>query len=235
MGHSIVKVRAALAPIFLQPSPPADWAGVALRDCVLRARQNGKELARWRGDLLFTHRGISGPTALGISRELAESRAAGPIMLEVDTLPGSVYEELSNQVAEAARNHPRRAMAAKLEALLPNRLVPAILEAAGLEPGLTGAYLSQKARNRLVHTLKAWPIGAVHHVPLEKGEVVAGGVALDEVDPQTMRSRKAEGLYLAGEILDVAGAVGGYNLQAAFSTGFVAGESAARDLLGPPA
>jgi predicted flavoprotein YhiN len=91
--------------------------------------------------------------------------------------------------------------------------------------------LRQKERNRLVETLKAWRIGWVEHVPLEKGEVVAGGVSLDEVDPQSMRSLKTHGLYLCGEILDIAGPIGGYNLQAAFSTGFVAGETAARDSL----
>src|SRR5207302_11282196 len=92
---------------------------------------------------------------------------------------------------------------------------------------ITGAYLSQQARNRLVATLKGWQVGGVQHVPLEKGEVVAGGIALDEVDSQTMKAKRAEGIYLAGEILDVAGAIGGYNRQAAFSTGFVAGETAA--------
>jgi predicted flavoprotein YhiN len=77
--------------------------------------------------------------------------------------------------------------------------------------------------------LKGWPLGTVRTVPLEKGEVVAGGVSLDEVDPKTMRSAKVEGLYLCGEVLDIAGPVGGYNLQAAFATGFVAGETAAQD------
>ena len=100
---------------------------------------------------------------------------------------------------------------------------------AGIERAGIFARLEKKARNRLASTLKAWPLGPVRAVPLEKGEVVAGGVTLDEVDPQTMRSRIDQGLYLCGEILDVAGPVGGYNLQAAFATGFVAGETAAKD------
>ena len=92
-----------------------------------------------------------------------------------------------------------------------------------------GAYLDQKTRNRLVNALKGWPLGKVRHVPLERGEVVAGGIPLDEVDSQTMRSRLLPGLYLCGEVLDIAGPVGGYNLQAAWSTGYVAGETAAQD------
>src|SRR5205814_8095831 len=87
---------------------------------------------------------------------------------------------------------------------------------------------SRAGRNRLIETLKGWPLGAARAVPLERGEVTAGGVALDEVDPATMASKKAPGLYLCGEILDIAGPVGGYNLQAVFSTGYVAGEAAAR-------
>ena len=92
---------------------------------------------------------------------------------------------------------------------------------------MRGAYLKAKSLNKLVSTIKGWPLGSVRHVPLERGEVVAGGVALDEVDPQTMQSKLIRGLWLCGEVLDIAGPVGGYNLQAAWSTGWVAGESAA--------
>ena len=94
------------------------------------------------------------------------------------------------------------------------------------------ARLSRTDRNRLISRLKGWVLGTVRVVPLEKGEVVAGGVSLDEVDPRSMRSLKVGGLYICGELLDLAGPVGGYNLQAAFCTGYVAGESASRDAIG---
>jgi predicted Rossmann fold flavoprotein len=229
LGHSIVKVRAALAPIFFDTPPPTDWPGVALRDCVLKARQSGKEIARWRGDLLFTHRGVSGPTVLGISRVVAERQREGTVLLEADLVPDSTFEQLSASVREWAANHPRRSVAALVEDHSPNRLVNALLAAATVPPDTTGSRLSRKEQNRLVAVLKGWQMGRVEHVPLEKGEVVAGGIALDEVDPQTMRSRIVNGLYLCGEVLDVAGPVGGYNLQAAFSTGYLAGETAAMD------
>ena len=230
LGHTIVKVRAALAPIFLATAPPPEWPGVAVRDIVLKARQNGREIARWRGDMLFTHRGVSGPTVLGISRVIAERQREGAVMLEADLSPDHSFEALADQIREWAAAHPRRAVGSFLEPLLPNRLVDATLEAAGIDKSITGAYLSRKEQNRLVVMLKGWAVGAVEHVPLEKGEVVAGGVELEEVDPRTMRSRIVPGLYLCGEILDIAGPVGGYNLQAAFSTGYVAGETAAKDL-----
>jgi predicted Rossmann fold flavoprotein len=232
LGHSIVKVRAALAPIFLDPQPPTDWAGVALRDCLLRARQAGKEIVRWRGDMLWTHRGVSGPTVLGISRVVAERQHAGTVTLEVDMLPDRPSEMLSQEMLDWSKQHPRRAITSFLEPLAPNCLVEALLKAADVQAGTTGAYLSQKQRNRLVTVLKGWTIGRAEHVPLEKGEVVAGGVSLEEVDPKTMRSKCVKGLYLCGEILDIAGPIGGYNLQAAFATGYVAGETAAKDALG---
>lgn len=235
IGHTVVKVRAALAPIFLEPQPPSEWAGVALRDCLLRARQHGREIARWRGDLLWTHRGVSGPTVLGISRVVAERRDQGAIPLESDLFPEVPYETLGAQLRDWATANPRKTLGSFLEAHVPHlpaRLVPLALDAAQVEKTTPGSYLSQKARNRLVQTLKALPLGNTQHVPLEKGEVVAGGIALEETDPQTMRSKVVGGLYLCGEVLDIAGPVGGYNLQAAFATGYVAGETAAKDAHG---
>lgn len=227
-GHTLVKIRAALAPLFLE-APQSQWAGVALRDCTLRARQANKVFVSWRGDLLFTHRGLSGPCALGISREVAERRPAGPVSLEVDLIPDTSPERLALDLREWIAQNPRRLLSVFQEPLLPDRLLGSFMDGAGCPPDLRAAHLPQKSRNRLAQHLKGWPIGSVQHIPLEKGEVVAGGVSLDEVDPQTMRSRKAAGLYLCGEILDIAGPVGGYNLQAAWSTGYVAGETAAGD------
>ncbi len=228
LGHTIVKTRAALAPIYMDPEP-AQWSGVAIRDCTLRARQNNKEIAKWTGDFLFTHQGVSGPNALGISRIVAENLGGSPIVLEVDILPAKTFEDVTSDLMTYATSNPRRSISTLVAELVPERLVPAILSDAEIPSDLIGAKLDKKSRNRLANTLKAWAIGAVRTVPLEKGEVVAGGVSLQEVDNQTMASKLVKGLYLCGEMLDIAGPVGGYNLQAAFATGYVAGESAARD------
>lgn len=222
LGHTVVKTRAALAPIYLA-DVNADLSGVALRDIVLKAR-SGKEIARWQGDLLFTHQGISGPCALGVSRLVAEAMESGEVRLEVDLNPEVTEDQLRDQ---ALRVDPKRTVGWFVGEILPERLVPVFAQACGVELSTTFANLDKKSRNRLVTNIKAWSLGAVRHVPLKKGEVVAGGVSLDEVDPQTMESSLVSGLFLCGEVLDVAGPVGGYNLQAAFATGFVAGESAA--------
>lgn len=219
LGHTVVPVRPSLAPIYLE-SPWADLSGLSLRDCVLRARVS-KEIARWRGDLLFTHHGVSGPCALGISREVAET--TNKVVLETDIAPDMTSETLGADILSFVASNPRRPIASWIERLAPTRLVPRVLTASDLTPTSIGATLDKKARNRLVATMKALPLGQVRSVPLEKGEVVAGGISLDEVNPQTMESRIVPNLFLCGEILDIAGPVGGYNLQAAFSTGFVAG------------
>jgi predicted Rossmann fold flavoprotein len=229
LGHSIVKVQAALSPIYLQ-EPDASRSGVSVRDCVLKARLDGKEIARWRGDLLFTHLGVSGPTVLGISRVVAENERKGEITLEADLAPDKTFEELSSETLQFTQSNLRRALGSYVEQFVASRLASDLLKDAGVAESVVGAQLGKKGRNRLVETLKAWELGVVRTVSLEKGEVVAGGISLDEVDPQTMESKKVKGLYLCGEVLDIAGPVGGYNLQAAFATGFVAGESAVRNI-----
>lgn len=231
MGHTVVPVRAALAPIYLR-EPKAEWSGISLRDCVLKARAgsaiSGKEIARWREDLLFTHQGVSGPCALGISREIADAMASGEeVYLECDLCPGTSYDALAEELAEVTTRNPKGSLASILERWLAKKLILQFELDLELNAGTTLASLSKKTRNRVINQIKNWVIGRVRTVPLEKGEVVSGGVALDEVDPKTMESRLVSGLYLCGEILDVAGPVGGYNLQAAWSTGFVAGQSAA--------
>lgn len=225
LGHCIVPTIAALAPIELITARE-QLVGVALRDVVLKGRQ-GKGVPRWRGDLLFTHRGISGPATLGVSREVAELAVHGSVTMEVDVAPDTSFEQLGADLLAFTKEHLRKRVVSFVESFVPAAAAQELIQLAGVELETTGGKVTQKQRNRLVEVLKGWPLGEVREVVLEKGEVVAGGVSLDEVDPQTMASRLVPGLFLCGEVLDIAGPVGGYNLQAAFAMGFVAGESAA--------
>lgn len=222
LGHTVVKTRAALSPIYLA-EPLVELSGVALRDIVLKAK-SAKEVARWKGDLLFTHQGVSGPCALGISRMVAEALEVGPVRLEIDLKPDVKEEPLGEQLLN---QNPKTTLTKYLQEVLPDSLIAPFAQDCQVDPLTTFGQLDRKSRNRLMLQLKGWVIGEVRHVPLEKGEVVAGGVSLDEVDPKTLESKLVSGLYLCGEVLDIAGPVGGYNLQAAFATGYVAGESAA--------
>ncbi len=230
MGHTVQKIKPALAPIVTEPEPPFNQ-GLSLQKVTLRARLNGKAIERWTGDMVFTRHGVSGPAVLGVSRVVAENLGQGKITLEADLAPDDSFEELGQKLDRYVSGNPRKLLNDFLKEFAPEALAEAVLSDAGYAAGTVNANLPKKVRNRLIELIKAWPLGVARHVPLEKGEVVAGGVSLDEVDPKTMSSLKMPGLYLCGEILDIAGPVGGYNLQAAWSTGFVAGETAAKAAL----
>lgn len=229
LGHTIVPLRPALAPLIIEPPLPPAWRGIAIRDGRLNATVHGRLLASWNGDILFTHEGLSGPAALELSRPVAAAAERDPVQLEFDFFPHREFAELDTDVTELLRGTPGKMLGNSLHAWLPNRMVNDLLRSAGLQPDVRCHSLTRDARRRLTTFLKSWRIGRVSHVPLDRGEVSAGGVSLREVDPQTMRSRKIRRLYLCGELLDIAGPVGGYNLQAAFSTGYTAGMAAASD------
>lgn len=224
LGHTVVPVRAALAPIYLEVDR-SELSGVALRGVTVRARAQ-KELARWTDDLLFTHHGVSGPCALGISREIAEVGRGTPVRVLVDILPAQTPEQVQSELISCAQRNPHQKVISWVSHAMAERIALRLMTELGLPSDLAFGKLEKKARNRLVESLKGWDLGLVRHVPLEKGEVVAGGISLDEVDPQTMESHLIRGFYPCGELLDIAGPVGGYNLQAAWSTGWVAATSA---------
>jgi len=227
LGHTIVPLRPALAPIGVDPPVPAQWRGVALRGGRLSAVALGRTIARWDGDILFTHEGISGPAALEVSRAAAGALEGGEVRLFFDSAPGREFATLDAELAHAIHTQPRRLVGTLLEGMFPHRLVPEVLRRAGVDPAGRCSTLTREQRRSLTHMMRSWDLGRVSTIDLQRGEVTAGGVSLAEVDPHTMHSRVKHGLYLCGEVLDIAGRVGGYNLQAAFSTGFVAGDAAA--------
>lgn len=225
LGHTIVPLLPALAPIAVEPRHPAEWRGVALRDGRLSVWSNEKKIFSWDDDLLFSHEGLTGPAALEVSRTAAEAMGNSVVSLSFDFFPSNEFELLDQELHTTILAQRGKKIGSLLEALLPNRLVPAIAAAAEVDTNKRGYNLTKEERRALVRTLKEWRLGKVRSINIDRGEVTAGGVSLDEVNPQTMESRIVPGLFLCGELLDIAGPVGGYNLQAAFSSGYVAGES----------
>ncbi len=231
LGHTVVPVRAALAPIQPDPPLPGGWRGVAIRGGSLSAVHRGREIARLEDDILFTHEGLSGPATLGISRAAALAAESGTVSMFLDFFPRKEAAVLDEELQAVIRTHRGRMVATLLEPWLPNRIIEGVLRSAGVDPETRGHVLTRKDRGAIIRVLKRWPLGDVACVPVERGEVTAGGIALGEVNSRTMCSRRIRGLYVCGEVLDIAGPIGGYNLQAAFSTGFVAGDSAADEFL----
>lgn len=210
----------ALAPVPLR-APRPEWEGIALREgvLVLRAGREGRVLERFRGDILFTRGGISGPAALELSRAVEAARRAGSAWLAYDLAGAGVDAELM----DLQRANPHLAVRTWLGRRLPERLCAPALADLGLPDAQRMKDLPRAGRRDLAALLEAFPLGEPGRVDLERGEVSAGGVALSAVDPRTMAVKGWDNLRVCGELLDVDGPVGGYNLQAAFSTGFVAG------------
>ena len=213
----------ALAPIPLL-RPRTAWEGVALRDGELRlnAGPEGRRLGAFAGDLVFTKAGISGPAALELSQVSERARREGAAWLTYATVR-DLPEAVDGALQAEQRSNPRLAVATWLQRVLPERLVNPLLEEAGIPRTRMLKELPKADRKALVALATALPLGEPQSVPLARGEVAAGGVELGAVDPRTMALRGWENLRVCGELLDLDGPVGGYNLQAAFSTGYAAG------------
>ncbi len=214
----------ALAPIPLAQPRPA-WEGVALREgeLVLLAGRDGKRIARFKGDILFTKSGITGPAALELSRPAEVARRAGAAFLAYASTTRTA-EQVDAEAQAEQRGNPQLKAAHWLQRWLPERLCEPLVLEAGMPADQRMKDLGREGRRALVGCVTALPLGEPRPVSLERGEVAAGGVLLSAVDPHTMAVKGWENLRVCGELLDVDGPVGGYNLQAAFSTGFVAGD-----------
>ncbi len=221
LGVPVAPWAPALAPIPLREPRPA-WEGVALRGGVLSLRPAAgqRPLARFTGDLLFTRTGVSGPAALELSRETEAARRAGGAWLDV-ALTASSAEAVEAELLGLQTANPHLGVRTWLGRHLPERLADPAL--AGLPADQRLKDLPRAGRRALAGLVTAFPLGAPGPVDLAKGEVAAGGVRLAAVDPATLAVRGWENLRVCGELLDIDGPVGGYNLQAAFSTGFLAG------------
>jgi hypothetical protein len=233
LGHTIVPPRPALAPI----TSPAPWVrelqGITLQDIRVAVIEVDKAaaavqecLVERRGALLFTHFGVSGPAALDVSRAVSGHPTAQRLSLRCDLLPGSNAQLLEAEIQEQCQHAGGRMAAAVVARFVPQRLAEMIAVLAGIGRERRAAEVSRIERQKLVAGLKLFDIPVSGTLGFNKAEVTAGGVALDEVDSRTMESRMTPGLFLAGEILDLDGPIGGYNFQAAFSTGWLAGENA---------
>ena len=226
-GHTIVPPRPALVPITVDAPWVAELRGVTLPDVGVRVMEGRTVLQAGRGSLLFAHFGLSGPVVLDLSRVVSGHPQPRLLALELDFLPGWKEADLDERLRIETAAAGKKQLAAVLAVHLPRRLCDALLPQAGLPADRRAAALSRPDRARLVGCLKRLTLPATGTLGFGKAEVTAGGVALAEVDSRTMQSKIVPGLYIAGELLDLDGPIGGYNFQAAWSTGWLAGGAAA--------
>jgi predicted Rossmann fold flavoprotein len=201
--------------------------GVTLPNVGVRILENDKPLIAARGSLLFAHFGLSGPVILDVSRIVSGHPAPQSLRLELDFLPEKKESDLDEWLRVGTAAAGKKLLAAVLAVLLPRRLCDALLPLAQLPAERKAAALSKPDRQRLAGCVKHLLVPISGTLGFGKAEVTAGGVALDEVDSRTMQSKLVHNLYLAGELLDLDGPIGGYNFQAAWSTGWLAGQSTA--------
>jgi predicted Rossmann fold flavoprotein len=227
VGHTIVPIRPALVPLETAGDIAANLQGLSLRNVTVRVLVNGKKRAEAFGEMLFTHFGLSGPIILSLSRHVVDSLRLGrKVMLSIDLQPALDERELDARLLRDLGAHGKRQFHAVLKGLLPRKLIPVCADLTGIPPDRMAHQMTTQERKRLRMWLKEFRLEVTGYRPLAEAIVTAGGVDTREVDPRTMASRLMEGLYLTGEVLDLDADTGGYNLQAAFSTGWVAGRSA---------
>jgi hypothetical protein len=225
LGHTIVTPRPALVPITTRQEWVAALKGVTLDDVKLSVLDQEKPLLAKRGGFLFAHFGLTGPSPLDVSKAISRHPSPASLMLEIDFLPTIAEPALEEELKTLSLAHGKKQLAVLLAEKLPRRLADELLALAGLERDRKAAGLTRDDRRRLLGALKRQRLPVAGTLGFEKAEVTSGGVALDEVDSRTMQSKKTPGLYLAGEILDLDGPIGGYNFQAAWSAGWLAGRS----------
>ena len=224
-GHTIVAPKPALVPLTVQADWIADLRGVTLADVNVKVLEAGKVLAARRGGFLFAHFGLSGPAPLDVSKAVSRHPHPQSLELDLDFLPARPEQELDEFLRTESLASGKKQLAVVLSELLPRRLCDTLLTLSGQPADRRATGLSKADRQRLVQAIKRLRVPVRGTLGFEKAEVTSGGVSLDEVDSRTMASKLCPGLHLAGEVLDLDGPIGGYNFQAAWSTGWLAGRS----------
>lgn len=233
-GHRITPIFPALVPLCTAEPWVKDVQGLSLRNVRAALYHAGKKQEDAFGEMLFTHFGVTGPIILRLSRRASAllSEGADALELRLNLKPALTYEVLRARIDRDFSKYERKHLHNGMADLLPHRLIDIVLRAAALLPECSAGQVSAKERSRLAQTLQALPLTITGTRPLAEAIVTAGGVDTREINPRTMESKRVRGLYFAGEIVDVDGFTGGYNLQAAFSMGHAAGTHSVRNLEG---
>ena len=227
VGHSIVPLKPSLVPLVSDYAYVEDLQGLSLRNVRATLYGDGKKLTDDFGEMLFTHFGVSGPIILSLSNMAAEALSKGmEVELAIDLKPALSEEKLDARIQRDFTTYSRKQLVNGMKDLRPQRLIPVVCDMAYLDEEKFINQVSREERKRLVDTLKRFVVPITGTRPIAEAIVTAGGVSVKEINPKTMESKLINGLYFAGEVMDVDGYTGGFNLQAAFSSGYAAGVAA---------
>ncbi|MCF6158510.1 MAG: NAD(P)/FAD-dependent oxidoreductase [wastewater metagenome] len=224
-SHTITPLYPAIIAFETAETWVKSVQGTPMKNIHVTAYQQNRKIAEHFGEALFTHYGISGPAILDISKRLVECLLNGPIQIRIDFKPQYTREELDSILLTRIKQHGGKAIKSCLTFFIPEKLVPVMVKLSSLEPQKKASQITTGERKKIGKQLKGLPLTLVRHRPIQEAIVTAGGINLHEVNAKTMESKRITGLYFAGEVLDIDGPTGGFNLQAAFSTGYLAGNS----------
>jgi len=229
LGHTIIPPKPAIIPLITTEKWPSDLAGTLLQDVKISTTIAGRKTAA-TGPMLFTDDGIGGPAVLDLSRLLTDylPNKKKPIQILIDTLPENTEAKLQKKLLNQIQVHPNKTITNILAGFVPRRLACILCGQAGVDMDLPANQLTKDTRLKILHMLKALPLSIIGTRPIAEAMVTLGGVTVAELEPKTMESKICPGLFFAGEVIDVDGPCGGYNLHIAFATAALAGKSAAQ-------
>ncbi len=225
-GHTIVDLKPSLVPLNCHEGFCMDLQGLSLRNVEITVMDmdSYKEVYKDFGEMLFTHFGVSGPLILSASAHMKDIRER-KYEIHIDLKPALSYEQLDKRIQRDFLENANKNFINALDALLPKKIVPIIVKLTGIKPSTKVNQVTKEMRAKLVNILKDMKVTVMSFRPIEEAIVTSGGVSTKEIDPKSMQSKLVEGLYFAGEVIDVDAYTGGFNLQIAFSTGVCAANS----------
>ncbi len=225
-GHTIVDLKPSLVPLNCHEGFCMDLQGLSLRNVEITVMDmdSYKEVYKDFGEMLFTHFGVSGPLILSASAHMKDMRER-KYEIHIDLKPALSYEQLDKRIQRDFLENANKNFINALDALLPKKIVPIIVKLTGIKPSTKVNQVTKEMRAKLVNILKDLKVTVMSFRPIEEAIITSGGVSIKEIDPKSMQSKLVEGLYFAGEVLDVDAYTGGFNLQIAFSTGVCAANS----------
>jgi len=226
LGHHVRKPQPSLVPLEVSEDFVKQMQGLSLKNVELTAFADGKRIARLFGEMLFTHFGVSGPIVLTMSGEVVRRLERSRVSMSLNFKPAINKEQLGKRLIREFEKYGKMKYQNVLKHLLPAKAVDVFVRLSEIDPDLPACEVDRAGRRRLTALLTDLRFEVKKARPIAEAIVTDGGVDLSQIDPYTMQSRSIKGLFFCGEVIDIAGDTGGYNLQAAFSTGYVAGESA---------
>lgn len=224
-GHTVTKLHPALVPLEVEESWIQKLQGLSLKNVSIEIEKDGKKLYEAFGEMLFTHYGVSGPLILSASSAINDYIEKMPLQMTIDLKPALTEEQLDKRILRDFEENQNRQYKNAVQKLFPAKLIPVMIRLSGISPEKKVNEITKEERQHLVKMIKHFPLTLSHFRDFNEAIITRGGVSVKQINPSTMESKLVNGLFFAGEVLDLDALTGGFNLQIAWSTGYLAGDS----------